>query len=385
MTDFFRRVFSEDFLPHGHCYFWKPEIVWLHLLSDAIIAFAYYSIPVILFILVRKRRDLPFHWMFVMFGAFILGCGTTHLMEIWTLWHSTYRLSGLIKLGTAILSLGTAAALVPIVPKALAIPTANERLRAEIEERKKAEAETARLYEEAQQAVKVRETFLSVAGHELRTPLNALLLQTHALLRRSSDDSDVAALSRKIEQQAHRLTRLTDRLLDVTRLAETQMGLEPEELDLARLAAEIVERMSSEGRAGTTEVRLEAPSEIRGAWDRMRIEQVLSNLLDNALKFGDGKPVDVAVRDRGDSASIVVRDRGIGIDAADHERVFERFERAVSERHYSGIGVGLWICRRIVEAHGGTISVASGPGEGATFEVVLPRRPPGHGEPAENA
>ena len=115
MTDFFCGVLSEDFLPHGHCYFWKPEIVWLYLLSDAMIAFAYYSIPVILFILVRKRRDLPFHWMFVMFGAFILGCGTTHVMEIRTLWHSTYRLSGLIKLGTAIVSVGTAAALVPIV------------------------------------------------------------------------------------------------------------------------------------------------------------------------------------------------------------------------------------------------------------------------------
>jgi len=122
-----------------------------------------------------------------------------------------------------------------------------------------------------------------------------------------------------------------------------------------------------------------------GAWDRLRIEQVVSNLLENALKFGDGKPVDVVLRDRGDSASIVVRDRGIGIAVADQERVFERFERAVSERHYSGIGLGLWICRRIVEAHGGTISVASGPGEGATFEVVLPRRHPGAGKPAEIA
>ena len=375
MPDFFRRLFSDDFMPHGHCYFWKPEIVWLHVVSDALITLAYYSIPVILFVLVRKRRDLPFHWMFIMFGAFILGCGTTHLMEIWTLWHSTYRLSGAIKLVTAFLSVGTAIALVPIVPKALAIPTTNERLRAEVEERKVAQAETARLYGEAQAAVRVRETFLATAGHELRTPLNALLLQTHALSRRPSADGDTVRLARKIELQARRLTRLTDRLLDVTRLTEEGMTLEREETDLSELAREIVERMTGDTRA-EGEIRLDAPAAVVGSWDRLRVEQVVSNLMENALKFGNRQPVDVAVRAENEGASIAVRDRGIGIAEEDQGRIFERFERAVSERHYGGIGLGLWICARIVDAHGGTIAVESRPGEGSTFRVFLPRVPP---------
>src|ERR1700733_12878359 len=99
---------------HGYCYLWKPEIVWLHVTSDALITLAYYSIPLSLLYFARKRKDLPFHWVFLMFGAFILSCGTTHLMEIWTIWHGTYRLAGVIKLITAGLSVGTAIAMIPL-------------------------------------------------------------------------------------------------------------------------------------------------------------------------------------------------------------------------------------------------------------------------------
>jgi hypothetical protein len=117
MIEFFEKLFRSDFMAHGHCYFWRPEIVWLHAASDGLIAVSYYFIPVLLVYLVRKRRDLPFHWMFFMFGIFILGCGTTHVMELWTLWHGTYRLDGVIKAITAGASLATAIALVPMVPR----------------------------------------------------------------------------------------------------------------------------------------------------------------------------------------------------------------------------------------------------------------------------
>src|SRR5260370_24612749 len=123
MMEFLRNLFASDFMAHGYCYLWRPEIVWLHVVSDTLITLAYYSIPVTLVYFVRKRRDLPFHWMFLMFGAFILGCGTTHAMEVWTVWHGTYRLAGIIKLITAGLSVGTAVALVPLIPKALALPS----------------------------------------------------------------------------------------------------------------------------------------------------------------------------------------------------------------------------------------------------------------------
>ena len=120
MGSFLARLFSSDFMPHGYCYLWRPEIVWLHAGSDSVIAFSYYVIPLMLLYFVRRRQDLPFNWMFVMFGVFIFGCGTTHLMEVWTLWHGTYRLAGVIKALTAVASLATAGLLVPLIPRALA-------------------------------------------------------------------------------------------------------------------------------------------------------------------------------------------------------------------------------------------------------------------------
>src|SRR5258708_16662640 len=123
MGDFFSKLFSSDFMPHGYCYLWDPGIVWLHAASDGLIAFSYYLIPLVLIYFVRRRHDLPFHWMFLMFGLFIFGCGTTHLMEVWTLWHGTYRLAGLIKAITAGTSIATAAAIVPLIPHALALPS----------------------------------------------------------------------------------------------------------------------------------------------------------------------------------------------------------------------------------------------------------------------
>src|SRR5713101_9011523 len=117
---------SPEFMPHGFCYLWDRDLIWLHVVSDVLIALAYFSIPITLVYFVRKRRDLPFHWMFLMFGLFIFGCGTTHLMEIWTLWHGTYRLAGIIKAVTAGASLVTAALIVPLVPRALALPSPSQ-------------------------------------------------------------------------------------------------------------------------------------------------------------------------------------------------------------------------------------------------------------------
>src|SRR5262249_49731025 len=114
MIEFFQKLFSSDFMPHGHCYFWQPAVLWINVLSDAFIALAYYSIPLTLYILVRRRKDLVFNWIFVLFGIFILACGTTHIMEIWNVWHGTYRLTGVIKLITAALSLVTAIVLWPL-------------------------------------------------------------------------------------------------------------------------------------------------------------------------------------------------------------------------------------------------------------------------------
>src|SRR6202051_2950026 len=135
--EFLRTLFSaNDFMPHGFCYSWNAGLVWLHVISDSLIALSYLSIPVTLVYFIRKRRDLPFNWMFVAFGVFILACGATHAMEVWTLWHATYWLSGAVKGVTALASVPTAILLVGLIPKALAIPSP-EALRVEIAERKR--------------------------------------------------------------------------------------------------------------------------------------------------------------------------------------------------------------------------------------------------------
>src|SRR5437868_10622096 len=126
--EFFKHLLSADFMPHGYCYLWDPRIVWLHVLSDGLITLSYYCIPLALIYIVRKRGDLPFNWVFWMFGSFILACGTTHVVEIWNVWHASYLLAGLIKAAAAGISLLTAIMLVPLLPKIVALPS-SERLR----------------------------------------------------------------------------------------------------------------------------------------------------------------------------------------------------------------------------------------------------------------
>src|SRR5260370_20599078 len=177
MTEFLRNLFASDFMAHGYCYLWRPEIVWLHVVSDALITLAYYSIPVTLVYFVRKRRDLPVNWMFLMFGEFILGCGTTHVMEVWTIWHGTYRLAGIIKLITAGLSVGTAVALVPLIPKALALPSparleaANRELEQEVRHRQRAEKEISQLNESLERRVIERTAQLAATNKALQNEI----------------------------------------------------------------------------------------------------------------------------------------------------------------------------------------------------------------------
>ncbi|WP_086761412.1 sensor histidine kinase [Nostoc sp. 106C] len=178
MSEFWNNLFSlGPFIPHGHCYLWKPGLVWLHVMSDSLIALAYYSIPITLVYFVRQRQDLPFDWIFLMFGAFIVACGTTHVMEVWTLWYPTYWLSGLLKAITALVSVYTAMALVPLIPKAIALPSPaqleanNQELRQQITQRQQAENALQSVNEELETRVKNRTLELAQINEELKAEI----------------------------------------------------------------------------------------------------------------------------------------------------------------------------------------------------------------------
>ena len=246
----------------------------------------------------------------------------------------------------------------------------------DLSELKRMEAERNRLYEEARDAVKARDAFLSVAGHEIRTPLSALSLITYQLTRqaRALGNDKAIDLAGRSEKQVARLVRLADELLDVSRISAGSLHLDPEEVDLGSLSRDVAERLEESARRAGCGLTVNAPEGVVGFWDRLRLDQVLSNLLTNAMKFGAGEPIEVSVAARGETALMTVTDHGIGIHDDDQRRIFERFERAVSSESYPGMGLGLWITREIVEAHGGRISVESRPGAGARFRVALPRR-----------
>jgi signal transduction histidine kinase len=229
---------------------------------------------------------------------------------------------------------------------------------------------------ERNRAVEARDEFLAIASHELSTPLTAVSLQVQNLLRAlKSGHVETEKLRAHMEatwRMVGRLARMMRELLEISRISG-RIRLEREEVDLALLIRESVSRLDPQIVQAGSAVTVLASEPVPGQWDRTRLDQVIDNLLTNAIKFGAGKPVEIVVDGVGSMARLEVRDHGIGIGLGDQARVFERFERAVSRRRFGGLGLGLWIARQVVEAHGGTISLSSELGRGSTFTVQLPR------------
>jgi signal transduction histidine kinase len=235
--------------------------------------------------------------------------------------------------------------------------------------------ENAALVSRLGEAVRARDAFITAASHELRTPLAPLRLKAeHAtrLLDRGGAPAQAREALGDLERHVSRLARLVDTMLEVAR-EQAPLALAAEPIDLAALAREVAARFEGEDHGAGGPIAVHAPEPLLASCDRARVEQVLAELVANGLRWGEGRGVEISAAPEAGWARLDVRDRGRGIAPEDQERIFERFERAVPARNFGGLGIGLWLARRFIEAHGGRIDVQSRRGEGACFTVRLPR------------
>ena len=394
MGNFFSHLLNKDFIPHGHCYLWRPEIIWLHVSSDGLIALSYFLIPAALLYLVKRRRDLVFHWMFWMFAAFILLCGTTHVMNIVTLWDPYYRLEGVIKLITGLVSIVTAFCLFPLVPRVLQMPqpeelaAANRALAAQIAVTKRAEEELRKLNAELELRVLERTgalqrsnedlaQFAYVASHDLQEPLRMVSTYTALLQKRYGT---------KLDEQAHtfmnyaangasRMHQLITDLLSYAQIdARDQRYIRSVDSRKAVDMALFSVRLSLE--QAQAEVEIGDLPAVQA--DETQLTQIFQNMIANSLKYRSEAPPRIKIWaerivDK-DECRFFVQDNGTGFDMRFKDRLFNMFQRL--ENTQPGTGIGLAICKKIIHRHGGTIDVVSSPGAGATFSFTIPATVP---------
>ena len=232
---------------------------------------------------------------------------------------------------------------------------------------------------ELEQAVRMRDDFMSIVAHEVRTPLNGLILETQLRKMHLARDNAAAftldkmhAMVDRDERQIKSLIRLIEDMLDVSRIRTGKLSIRPTRFDLSALVRDLLQNFAPQIDAAESSVTLEAEQPVLGSWDEFRIEQVMSNLLTNALRYGAKSPITVKVYSESGQAWVEVRDLGIGIGEENQKRIFQQFERVTAKHAVAGLGLGLFISEQIVAAHGGFITVESRIGEGALFRVCLP-------------
>lgn len=365
----------ESFMPHGHCFLWIPSILWTSVISDALIALAYLTIPVSLVYFIRKRRDMPFDWMFIAFGVFILACGATHILDIWVVWNPDYVLSATLKAITAAASVVTAVAMVRLIPIALRIPSPAQ-LAAVNAELQQANDDLRAAIERAEVANHAKSAFLASMSHELRTPLNAILGYTQILKRDKGLSLPQQTGVSTIQQGGQHLLALINDVLDLSRVEAGRMEFHPKPVRLGDLLAVVADimRVRAEQKHLCFELELMDGLPVAVSVDETRLRQVLLNLLGNAVKFTDRGAVRLRVlplpEAQMDTAHLrfEVIDEGIGIADDQQQAIFRPFEQVGdASRRAGGTGLGLAISQQLVRLMGGALQVESAPGKGSRF------------------
>ncbi|MDZ4403976.1 ATP-binding protein [Prosthecobacter sp.] len=372
---------GDFFMPHSHCYLFNQQLMTLHGGADLLIGLAYVAISTTLVWLVyRARRELPFHWIMIAFAIFIVACGATHFMEVWTLTaeHPRYWLSGWVKLVTAIASVTTAVVLPPLIPHILRLMQ-TARLSAERGVKlERAYSELNELYTKVTQLDQLKTNFFANVSHELRTPLALIFAPVERLLQTTKDQAARHELT-VVRRNALLLHKHVNDLLDVSKLEVGKLDLHYSRLDLAAMARAMANIFESVVSERGIRVELQVPGEVVAEVDGDKVQRVFMNLLSNAFKYApNDSAVRLALTEDGDHLTLTVEDAGPGVPPDFRESIFERFQQGDREtqRRYGGTGLGLSIVKEFVEMHGGSITVGESATGGAQFQVRLPRRAP---------
>lgn len=369
-------------MPHGHCYMWEPVLLWLHVISDSLIAMAYFTIPLTLIVFVRRRKDLQFHWMFLCFAIFILACGASHVIEVWTVWYPDYWLSGAVKAITALASIPTAFLLMKLLPFALALPSpaalaaSNEQLRLEIDDRIRAENMLSQKNAELNGLNDELKAFSYSVSHDLRGPLRSMdgfslaLLEDHA----SQLDAEGQDALQRIRLASERMGKFIDDLLRLSEVGRAALRSRP--VDLSQLCTAIAARLDAEH--PQRQVRWEIAPQVCMDGDRALLQIMMQNLLENAWKF-TGKTTAAVIRfgatvEQGKTVYFVA-DNGAGFDQAYMGSMFDAFQRLHATADFPGTGIGLALVHRIIRRHGAEIWAAGAVDQGATFYFGGASRP----------
>lgn len=375
---------TSNFMPHGHCYLWRPDVLWTHVISDAVVGLAYFSIPVVILVYISRKKNVEptMRSVLAMFVAFILLCGSTHFLNIWTVWQPDYVIEGYIKALTALASLGTAVALWPLLRPALSIPTPseltelnsklhslNEDLENRVEKRTKLLQTKRQLLERSNLDLM---QFAYVASHDLKAPTRHLISYSEILSEEiggSISEHGEKALSR-IQESATRMSEMVDSLLTLSRVENQDIDKNITNISTPLNSALQTLYHEIENASIEISVNSEMPEV---AIDAPMFERLFVNLIENAISYR--KPdvpltIDISSEYKNNECIVSVRDNGIGIAEEYLERIFTIFQRL--HRDDNGSGIGLAICRKIVKLHGGRLWVESEPGVGSTFFVAIP-------------
>jgi two-component system, chemotaxis family, sensor kinase Cph1 len=363
VTDFFSGLFSTRLWPaRWHCGQWSDFHGWLYILSDLSIWVAYFLIPIIILnYFTRKKTALKYNKVYLLFAAFILLCGTTHFLDAMMFWVPMYRLSALVRAATAVVSLATVYHLVKILPVAFQQKTSVE-LEIEIQKRKETELKL-------EQANADLQAFAYIASHDLQEPLRKVRVFASMLEKGTiATEPDNLELVHKISKASERMQTLIGNILTFSTVPEK---IEPVPVDLRRCIDKAMDDLEIKIKDKNAVIDIGKMPVISG--NETAICQLFMNLLGNALKFCERRPdIKISGEQQGSGVIIRVADNGIGMQNDDLSRIFLAFQRLAGTGKYEGSGIGLSICKKIMDAHQGEISVKSVPGEGTEFSLFFP-------------